>query len=147
MSGLYIILAHLVGDYIIQNNWMAQKKTSAWWPAIVHGVVYSIPYAFVLWLLTGSVLEYWPALLVIGGTHVVIDRFRLVKQMIWALNQVAPRASRYSWAEAKQNGGYSAGMPVWMSTWLMIIVDNSCHLVINTVAIVLATGIGWSVGA
>lgn len=128
MIGLGIILAHLAGDYLLQNDWMAKNKTSRWLPALVHGAVYTLPYI----LVTQSPL----ALLVIGGTHVVIDRFRLAKHFIWAVNQIGPRSGRYSWSEAKANGGYSADKPVWMSTWLMIVVDNSIHLLINTAAVV-----------
>ncbi len=31
------LLAHLVGDYLIQSDWMATEKVKRWWPAIVHG--------------------------------------------------------------------------------------------------------------
>lgn len=128
MTGLYILLAHLVGDYILQNDWMAQEKTKRWWPAIVHGTLYTLPYT----LITQSP---W-ALLIIGGTHIVIDRFRLVKQLIWAVNQLTPKSYRYSWAEAKNAFGYKSDKPAWMAVWLMIIVDNTTHLIINTIAIV-----------
>lgn len=122
-----ILLAHLAGDYLLQNDWMANEKTKRWLPAIVHGLVYSLPFL----LITQSP---W-ALLVIAGTHIVIDRFRLAKHFIWASNQIVPRGFRYSWSEAKANAGYSASKPAWMSTWLMVIVDNSIHLLINTAAI------------
>jgi hypothetical protein len=70
------LLAHLVGDYLLQSDWMATEKTRRWWPAVVHGAVYSLPFL----LVTRSP---W-ALLVIGGTHVVLDRFRVAKYVIWA---------------------------------------------------------------
>ena len=41
MAALGIILAHLVGDYLIQSDWMASEKTKKWWPAIAHGITYS----------------------------------------------------------------------------------------------------------
>lgn len=127
MIALWIILAHLAGDYLLQTDWMAQEKVRRWWPAIVHGVVYTLPYA----LITQSP---W-ALLVIGGTHIVIDRFRLAKHITWAKNQIAPKTYRYSWVEAKANAGFSKDTPVWLATWLMIIVDNGIHLAINALAI------------
>lgn len=127
MLALWIVLAHFVGDYIIQSHWMAVGKTSRWWPAIVHGVTYTIPYAFI----TQSPL----ALFVIASTHIVIDRFRLAKHLMWLKNQLGPKVSRPSWAEAKNNAGYDKNTPVWMSTWLMIIADNTVHLVINTAAV------------
>lgn len=128
MTALGILLAHLVGDYIIQSHWMATQKTSRWWPAIVHGVTYTIPYLFV----TQSPM----ALLVIAGTHIVIDRYRLARHLMWFKNQLGPKEFRPSWVEAKINGGYAASTPAWMAVWLMIIADNTVHLIINTVAVI-----------
>jgi hypothetical protein len=127
MLALWIVLAHLVGDYLIQSHWMATKKTEQWIPAAAHGVTYTIPYA----LVTQSP---W-ALLVIGGTHIIIDRFRLARHLAWFKNQMAPKASRFTWASAKGTG-YPADTPPWLAVWLMIIADNTLHLLINTAAII-----------
>ena len=40
-------LAHMVGDYVIQSDWMASEKTKRWWPAIAHGVSYGVPFVLV----------------------------------------------------------------------------------------------------
>lgn len=125
---LGIILAHLVGDYLIQSDWMAIEKTKRWWPAIAHGVTYTIPYLFV----TQSPL----ALLVICSTHIVIDRYRLARHVIWAKNRVGTKQYRLPWSECNLTG-YPNSSPVWLTTWLMIIADNTMHLLINTAAILL----------
>lgn len=152
MIGLGIILAHLVGDYILQNDWMANEKTRRWWPAVVHGFAYT--FAYVLMLATaflihpplggtflGWLLRIVGTLVIIGGTHAVIDRYRLAKNLIWFVNQFGPQGTSYPWSVAKQNAGYDAGKPAWMATWLMIIVDNTIHLLINTAAIVFILGV------
>lgn len=126
MLALWIVLAHLAGDYLIQSHWMATKKTEQWLPAVVHGVTYTLPYA----LVTQSP---W-ALLVIGGTHIIIDRFRLARHLVWLKNQIGPKSARFSWSSAKGTG-YPADTPPWLSVWLMIIADNTIHLLINTAAI------------
>ncbi|MDQ0821586.1 hypothetical protein QFZ79_003962 [Arthrobacter sp. V4I6] len=126
MLALWIVLAHLVGDYVIQSHWMATEKTKHWLPAIVHGVTYTLPYA----LITQSPL----ALVVIGGTHIIIDRFRLARHVAWLKNQLGPKRSRPRWADAKATG-YPSETPAWLSVWLMIITDNTIHLLINTAAI------------
>lgn len=82
MIGLWIILAHLVGDYLIQSHWMATEKVNRWWPAIAHGLSYTLPYA----LVTQSPV----ALVVIAGTHILIDRYRLAKHVVWLKNQLGP---------------------------------------------------------
>ena len=127
MLALWIVLAHLVGDYLIQSHWMATEKTKRWWPAIVHGVTYTLPYL----LITQSLA----ALLVIAGTHIVIDRLRLAKHVVWLKNQLGPRSHRPDWADAKATG-YPSDTPAWLSVWLMIIADNTLHLIINTAAII-----------
>lgn len=126
MTGLGIILAHLAGDYVIQNEWMACEKTRRWWPAIVHGATYTVPYVFVT-------QSPW-ALLVIGGTHVVIDRYRLARHVVWVKNLLAPKTYRHPWRECLATG-YHRDRPVWLTTWLMIAADNTLHLAINAGAV------------
>jgi len=123
----FIFLAHLVGDYLLQGDWMANEKTKRWFPAVVHGFVYTLPFIFI----TQSI----PALLIICLTHIVIDRYRLAKYVIWFINQIGPKAYRYSWAEGKENSGYTASKPAFISVWLLFIVDNTIHLLINTAAV------------
>lgn len=127
MLALGIILAHLVGDYVIQSDWMANEKTKRWWPAVAHGITYTIPYAFI----TQSPL----ALMVIAGTHILIDHYRLARHVGWIKNQAAPKSHRSAWADCKGTG-YGADKPPWMAVWLMIITDNTMHLLINTAAVV-----------
>jgi hypothetical protein len=123
MIALGIVLAHLTGDYLIQSDWMAIEKTKRWWPAIVHGVTYTAPYA----LVTQSL----PALLVIGLTHIVIDRYRLARYVVFVKNFLAPVKSWPVWRECRTTG-YPSDRPEWLTVWLMIVADNTIHLLINT---------------
>ena len=124
MTGLGIILAHLVGDYLIQSHWMATEKTRRWWPAIAHGITYTLPYALVT--------QSWAALIVIAVTHMIIDRYRLAKHVVWLKNLAAPATHR----SPRTATGYPEDTPPWMAVWLMIIADNTIHLLINTAAVV-----------
>jgi hypothetical protein len=123
---LGVVLAHLVGDYLLQSHWMACEKTKRWWPAVAHGLTYTLPFL----LVTQSL---W-ALLVIGGTHIVIDRFRLARHVVWAKNLAAPAAFRRPWAECSATG-YPPETPAWLAVWLMIIADNTLHLLFNAAAV------------
>ena len=38
------LLAHAVGDYVLQSDWMANHKTSRPFVALVHALTYSIPF-------------------------------------------------------------------------------------------------------
>lgn len=121
-----VLVAHLVGDYVLQSHWMATEKVTKWFPAIVHGVVYGLPFL----LITQS---FW-ALFVIVVTHIIIDRYRLAKHISWLKNQMGPKRTRPA---DLSNAGYSAETPTWLSTWLMIITDNTVHILINIGAILL----------
>jgi hypothetical protein len=138
------LICHAVGDYLFQSDWMANKKTSNWLPAILHATTYTAAFL----LLTTS----WAALLIIGGTHALIDRYRLVRYLIWAKNFLAPPQEE-EWDQPREEGalpkvttwwhpwsecsgtGYHKDKPPWMTVWLMIITDNLLHVIINAVAL------------
>lgn len=129
MTAMYILLAHLTGDYLLQSDWMATRKTSAWVPAITHGITYTLPHALIT-------QNPW-ALLIIGGTHIIIDRYRLARHLVWLKNHLAPRGQRTPpWRECTATG-YPPDRPRGLTTALMIVADNSVHLIINTAVIVL----------
>ncbi|MFI9845189.1 DUF3307 domain-containing protein [Nonomuraea sp. NPDC051941] len=122
-------LAHLVGDYLLQSDYMAQGKVERWWPAILHGIAYMLPFL---------VLTRAPAaLLVIGGTHILIDHYRAAAYVIWARNHLAPRRrQRPSWAECRDNNGSAPDTPAGLAQALRIVADNTLHMVINAAALV-----------
>jgi hypothetical protein len=120
------VLLHFVGDYLLQSNWMASEKLKRWWPAFLHALSYTLPFL----LLTQNIL----ALLIIGGTHAVIDRYRLAKHIVFAKNFLAPRKYWPSWEDSKKTG-YPNSTPIWLATWLMIIADNMIHIIINSVTL------------
>lgn len=115
-------LAHLFGDYVIQNDWMANAKTTSHLPAAIHGVTYAACFL--------PLTRNPKALAIIGGTHFVIDRWRLAKYVVWARNQFAPAESRYAYEDSGMMGA-PPGRPDWLSGWLGFIADNSMHLLIN----------------
>ena len=117
----------MIGDYILQTDSMAVHKTSSWKHALLHGFTYTLPFLF----LTHSLA----ALLVIALTHAVIDRYRLAKYLVWAKNQLAPKADRPP-KSAMKTTGYRDTAPDWMAVWLLILADNTVHLVINALALV-----------
>lgn len=139
------LIAHALGDYLLQSDWMALKKTKTFLVAIVHALFYLIPFFF----LTSSV----PALLFISSSHAVIDHFRLARYVVWVKNFLAPKRSVgdldpithrpsqpstlwwRSWSECKDTGGYPPERPVWMTTWLLIIADNVIHVLLNAAAL------------
>jgi hypothetical protein len=122
------IVAHAVGDYVIQSDWMANEKTKRSFAAAIHALSYSLPFLF----LTSSIY----ALIVIAGTHFVIDRWRVARFVVFAKNLLAPASWRRPWVECAQTG-YHNERPAWMAVWLLIIADNVMHVLINGAALMV----------
>ncbi len=118
------IVAHLVGDYILQSDWMVRNKGRQSVAAAVHSVFYAVPFLF----LTQSPVT----LAIIIGTHFVIDRWRAARFVIWLKNWPFPDSR--PWEECRKTG-YPADTPPWLAGWLLILVDNTLHILINGAAI------------
>ncbi len=119
------LILHLIGDYLLQSTWMAENKSRSTWPAFCHALVYSLPF-----FLIGSA----SAVAVIGLTHLAIDRLRLARYVIFAKDRLGPRSTWRPWSECSVTG-YSNELPVFLSTGLAIICDNTLHLSINYAAL------------
>lgn len=120
------LLAHMIGDYVIQSDYMANEKTKNSLVCLMHVITYAIPFAFI----TQSV----PALIVIAGTHFLIDRWKIARHVCWFKNLFSPFLWRHPWSECSSTG-YHRDRPPWMNVWLLIIVDNCMHVVCNGLAI------------
>lgn len=117
------LLGHLAGDYLVQTSWMANEKTTRSAPALAHAASYAACFL--------PITRDWRRLAIIGGTHFVIDRWRLAKHVTWAKNQLAPKAYRPGHTAT----GYSEAQPDWLTFWLLIAADNFIHLTINELAL------------
>lgn len=134
------LVAHAIGDYVLQSDWMASRKVKSIFVALLHGIAYSTPF---VWL---APTMSWSAWSIIVVTHALIDRFRLAKYVCYAKNFIAPRHSvankenntyDFWWLpwERCNATGYDKDKPLWMSVWLLIITDNVMHVCINALAL------------
>lgn len=110
-------LAHITGDYLVQNDWMALNKKK--WTLTgelacnVHCMTYSLLFLpFTTW--QGFVMIYL--------AHYVIDRFEAVDWFIAIKNG--------TWST--DNFGFSPARPTFVTLWLYIIADNTFHLLFNS---------------
>lgn len=136
------LLAHAIGDYILQSDWMATEKTKKSIAALAHVATYGLPFLFFR--------PSWTAYAVIVGTHFIIDRWRLARFVVWIKNFLGPRRLQVvqlldgsekewnvhnpPWISCKATG-YPHTAPIWLSVWLLIIADNIMHVVINGLAL------------
>jgi hypothetical protein len=118
------LVAHAVGDYLLQNDWMARHKGGSHLAALTHVFFYSLPFLF----LTQNPLT----LVVIAGTHFAIDRWRLARFLIWGWSRIFPGGR--PWNECSKTG-HPPDLPDYMARWLLIIVDQIMHILINGAAL------------
>lgn len=115
------LILHLSGDYLLQNDWMAENKgkntLKGYMACLIHCLLYASLFLFFLFPLR--------SVLIIFVTHFLIDKYRLA--ILWC------RLKNWNWYGS--NFGYSEDKPKWMSVWLLIIVDNTWHLICNFIAI------------
>lgn len=125
MIGMELFLAHLVGDYIVQNDWQANWKTAVcgsfdpvkddkskqylWWRPLIACTVHCLLYTLAVFVFTWYWIPWW-GLLLCFTIHWPVDRFRLARK--WMEN--------ISGQHAFANGVFSP--------WSIIVVDNIFHL-------------------
>lgn len=148
---LLFLLCHLVGDFILQSDWMAMSKNKSTLHCLVHCLIYTSCFL----VLTVS----WKALLFIFVTHFIIDRFPIiVKRLLWTKNHFP--TFNYPPFEYCDTTGYYDDSPYntkrfgqnafidkfhesivgkprlfFITIWLYIITDNTLHLICNGIAL------------
>jgi hypothetical protein len=127
------LLAHAVGDYVLQSDWMASEKTKRDFPAGVHALIYTCCFLPLL----VRCAHPGEAAIIVFASHGLIDRFRLARFVVFAKNFLAPRSSWPTWSDCAATG-YPSARPPWLAVWLLIIADNVMHVAINGAAL------GWS---
>jgi len=108
---------HEIGDYLTQNDWIANKKTTNSWVALLHATLYSLPFLLIVPTVVPFAIVY--------VTHFFIDRYRLAVYWIKLVN----------WNWESKNCGFDNEKPPYMSVWLMIRADNTWHKIINAIAV------------
>jgi len=126
------IVAHLVGDYVFQNAYMAENKRRSFLVAISHGVCYTIPFIFI----TQNLI----ALFLIAFTHAIIDHFALARYVVYARNQFAPSEYRYKLKFTLPMGeGPNDRAPGHIAFFVFVVIDNTMHILTNGVILYYLT--------
>jgi hypothetical protein len=121
-----ILLGHLIGDYLLQNNWMALGKSKhnglGWFTCTVHCLLYTVAVV----AMTQTVSVSWCS--AVFASHFFIDKFSLAEAYLKAING----RSLERFMAARENQTYSphialrAGFDVLVYT----VVDNTMHLLL-----------------
>lgn len=71
-SLLLLLLAHWVGDFVLQPRWIGENKSKGILILLLHGLIYSMPVAIVSYFVFEEWLVPW---LLIVDSHIFIDYF------------------------------------------------------------------------
>lgn len=101
------IVGHLVGDYILQNDWMAANKKKISLVCVLHAAIWTVCVClFAGWPLQGT---WWVGTLIFLP-HFIQDRFSFIAGWM-RLSFVQPKFSQPP-----------------MAPWSFIVVDNVWHI-------------------
>lgn len=107
-----LLIGHLVGDYLLQNDWMASNKKKSHVACFVHCTLYTLACLFFSSLAAFAhpdvehlPMWFWALIFV---THFLIDRWNFVT---WYMNTAGQE-------------GFRTGV---CAPWSSIAVDNSLH--------------------
>lgn len=112
-----MILAHILGDWLLQTEWQAKNKASDWRAMFVHIALYHLVLLATLWL--GFSLHGWYTVIIVGGlavSHAILDQRAFVRWVI--------RAFRLSVNREPES-------------WFCIVIDQSLHFLLLGVAAAL----------
>lgn len=108
----WLLVGHLIGDFLFQTSWMAQNKAKKWLPLLVHSSVYTGTVSIVAFAGGGLSIS---AIIIIFIGHVLLDRKTFVA--FWVRHVQTANGQ-----EAK---------------WLTIVTDQIFHVVLLVAAIYL----------
>ena len=122
-----IIFGHLVGDYLLQNNWMALNKAKydlkGWVACFGHCFVYTLTMA----VFTNDWSAGWIVLVFLS--HFLIDKFGFVE---WYLHTIKGRSIKDCLRLASDQ--YSTCsidvLQISITAFVYIVCDNTFHLLV-----------------
>jgi nicotinamide riboside transporter PnuC len=109
----YLLIGHLIGDFLLQTSWMAQYKATKWFPLLTHVSIYTLVIAL-FGFLSGGLSLVGLAIIFIG--HIILDRKTFVTFWVKKI-QMVKRPHE---------------------TWLSIVADQIFHLILLAIAIAIS---------
>lgn len=91
-----LLICHLIGDYVLQSNFLATTKGENWYHLFVHSVLYIVPFYLFFGFNSG--------LLFLAVTHFIIDALK----------------ARYNWISyVWDQGAHYLAIKWYLIFWLM----------------------------
>lgn len=108
-----LLIAHLIGDFLLQTSWMAKYKATKWLPLLTHVSIYTVVIALFGMFSGGLSLS---AILIVFLGHIILDRKTFV--MFWVQQVQTAKGPE--------------------KVWLSIVADQIFHLILLAIAIAIS---------
>lgn len=114
-----LLLGHLVGDYLLQNEWMAQNKSNndlkGWLAAFIHCIIYTLAVCTIMW--------EWNLLWVVAVffSHFFIDKFAFGYWYLKHIKGLDTYSYKMVWL-SELRAGFNAV--------IYTVTDNTMHLLL-----------------
>lgn len=109
----FLLIGHLIGDFLLQSSWMAKHKATKWLPLLAHVVVYTIVVG-IFGMMSGGLSVAAIALIIVS--HIVLDKRSFVS--FWVRNIQTAKGPEQA--------------------WLCIMADQIFHIIILAIAIAIS---------
>ena len=109
----YLLIGHLIGDFLLQTSWMAKHKATKWLPLLAHVAVYTLVVS-VFGVLSGGLSLV--AIALIFASPIVLDRKTFVA--FWVRKVQTAKGPEQA--------------------WLCIVADQIFHIMILAIAIAIS---------
>jgi len=122
-----LLLGHLVGDYLLQNRWMALNKSKntkiGWLAALVHCVLYTLAVCLIMWN------WHWYWVLIVFASHFPIDKFGLAEKYMHYVKGTGLKDYVLKHNNLKIPNGYDM-LDGGFTAFIYAVTDNTMHLLI-----------------
>ncbi len=129
-----LLLGHLVGDYLFQNEWMALNKAkntkTGWFAAVIHCLLYT----FAVCLFMGNFQPIW--ITTVFLSHFPIDKFGLAELYMskvkgYGLKQYIKDVDNpgSEWKYINNSTGHQM-LKGGFTAYIYAVTDNTIHLVL-----------------
>lgn len=109
----YLLIGHLIGDFLLQSSWMAKNKATKWLPLLAHVTIYTAVVG-VFGMMSGGLSFAAIALIVLS--HIILDRRTFVA--FWVRNIQTAKGPEQA--------------------WLSVMADQIFHIIILAIAIAIS---------
>ncbi len=109
-----MIMAHLIGDWLLQTEWQAQNKATNWTALLIHIIIYHlVMFAFLYLSFDFALMPLGISVGFLALTHSILDRQKFVG---WLMRTLRIRVVRDN------------------QKWLSVAVDQALHILLMGVA-------------